>query len=337
MDRDAWRLLVEDAKAHKGMQGQLVRLISDMKTMLVSVEDEKEHHFAQLNKEWYLTEKMTELRNKSYARIQEEIDLMKTLIKLQSQELDQFQSSVDSAKDTMKTILFIAMRAEFNIDCELLITHIEERPVLWDKSSEGYKDRRLTLQAWKDICSHLKEDFETLGDKERNDLGKDRTRADQDVTATHATVMDLCRRIEGVGHKLYMDNFFSSPDLFEELMTKDITCCGTVRPNRKCLPDDFRRRQFRLKKVDIRVRVRRNLTVLVWKDKRDVHMLTNMQCPPAEGSFCDEHVNAIKPAIVADYNKHMGYVDKAAEWQTVIASVVGPGNGQINHFSISWI
>ncbi|PNF30070.1 hypothetical protein B7P43_G04241 [Cryptotermes secundus] len=142
-------------------------------------------------------------------------------------------------------------------------------------------------------------------------LGKDRTHADQDVTATHATVRDLCRRIEGVGHKLYMDNFFSSPDLFEELMTKDITCCGTVRPNRKGLPDDFRRRQFRLKKGDIRVRVRRNSTALVWKDKRDVYILTNMHCPPAEGSFCDEHGNAIKPAIVADYNKHMGYVNKA--------------------------
>ncbi|PNF30391.1 hypothetical protein B7P43_G13252, partial [Cryptotermes secundus] len=66
----------------------------------------------------------------------------------------------------------------------------------------------------------------------------------------------------------------------------------------------------RLKKGDIRVRVRWNLTALVWKDKRDVYILTNMHCPPAEGSFCDEHGNAIKPATVADY-KHMGYVDKA--------------------------
>ncbi|PNF14142.1 hypothetical protein B7P43_G17736 [Cryptotermes secundus] len=142
-------------------------------------------------------------------------------------------------------------------------------------------------------------------------LGKDRTRADQDVTATHATVRDLCRRNEDVGHKLYMENFFSSPHLFDKLMTKDITCCGTVRPNRKCLPDDFRRRQFRLNKGDIRVRVRWNLTALVSKNKREVNVLTIMRCPPAEGSFCDEHGNAIKPAIVVDYNKYMGYVDKA--------------------------
>ncbi|PNF17185.1 hypothetical protein B7P43_G06584 [Cryptotermes secundus] len=142
-------------------------------------------------------------------------------------------------------------------------------------------------------------------------LGKDRTRADQEVTATHATVRDLCKRVEGVGHKLYMDNFFSSPDLFDELMTKKISCCGTVRPNRKGLPQDIRNRQLRLKKGDIRVRVRGDMTVLVWKDKRDVYMLTNMHAPPAEGNFCDEHRNAIKPAIVADYNMHMGYVDKA--------------------------
>jgi len=30
----------------------------------------------------------------------------------------------------------------------------------------------------------------------------------QHVTATHATVTDLTRKIEGCGHKLYMDSFF---------------------------------------------------------------------------------------------------------------------------------
>jgi hypothetical protein len=38
-------------------------------------------------------------------------------------------------------------------------------------------------------------------------------------------------------------------------------------------------------------------------------MLASMHVSPAEGSFCDEHGSAIKPAIVADYNKPMGYVD----------------------------
>jgi hypothetical protein len=40
-------------------------------------------------------------------------------------------------------------------------------------------------------------------------------------------------------------------------------------------------------------------------------MLTNIHDPPSEGNFRDENGNAIKPTIVADYNRHMGYVDKA--------------------------
>jgi len=35
-------------------------------------------------------------------------------------------------------------------------------------------------------------------------------------------------------------------------------------------------------------------------------MLMNMHCPPAEGNFCDEHGNTLKPVTMQDYNKHMG-------------------------------
>jgi hypothetical protein len=43
----------------------------------------------------------------------------------------------------------------------------------------------------------------------------------------------LIRRVEGVGHNLYMDNFFSSLDLFDDLHIRPISCCGTVRQNHK--------------------------------------------------------------------------------------------------------
>jgi hypothetical protein len=70
-------------------------------------------------------------------------------------------------------------------------------------------------------------------------LEKDRQCVTQDITATHATVKDLTRRVEGRGLKLYMDNFFSSPDLFDNLTKKKINCYGTVRPNRKGMPQDL--------------------------------------------------------------------------------------------------
>jgi ribosomal protein L21E len=59
-------------------------------------------------------------------------------------------------------------------------------------------------------------------------LGKDRKRVITDMTVTHATVKQLTRRVQGRGHKLYMDNYFSSPDLYNDLTKQKINCCGTV-------------------------------------------------------------------------------------------------------------
>jgi hypothetical protein len=51
------------------------------------------------------------------------------------------------------------------------------------------------------------------------------------MTTIHATVSRLTTRIENLGHKFYMDNFFSSPDLLDNLHVNAINCCDTVRPN----------------------------------------------------------------------------------------------------------
>jgi len=142
-------------------------------------------------------------------------------------------------------------------------------------------------------------------------LSKDRQRAAQHLTATHNTVANLTRGVEGFGHKLYMDNFFSSPDLYDDLAQKKIFCCGTVRLHRKGMPKDLKPKTLRLKCGDIRVRTRGDLTAVVWKDKRNVCLLTNIHDPPREGNYRDEHGNAIKPAIVVDDNCHMGHVDNS--------------------------
>jgi hypothetical protein len=75
------------------------------------------------------------------------------------------------------------------------------------------------------------------------------------------------------------------------------------------MPKDLRPKTLRFKRGDIRVRTRGDLKAVVCKDKGGVRLLTNIHNPPREGNYCDEHGNAIKPAIVADYNCHMGHVD----------------------------
>jgi hypothetical protein len=51
-------------------------------------------------------------------------------------------------------------------------------------------------------------------------LGRDSDSATDDITATHTTVIHLTRRVEGLGHKIFMDNFFSSPRHFDDLDVK---------------------------------------------------------------------------------------------------------------------
>jgi hypothetical protein len=57
------------------------------------------------------------------------------------------------------------------------------------------------------------------------------------------------------------------PDLFDNLNTKAINCCGTVRPHQKVVPSNFGRK-LRLKQGDIKTRVKGDLTAAGWKDKQ---------------------------------------------------------------------
>ena len=68
------------------------------------------------------------------------------------------------------------------------------------------------------------------------------------------------------------------------------------------MTDNFKSKTMKPKQGDIRVRTSGDMTVVVQKDKRDMHMLTNTHIPPAEGNFCFESGNNLKPAIVEDYN-----------------------------------
>lgn len=56
--------------------------------------------------------------------------------------------------------------SQTNIDPELLITLIEIRPILWDKTLENDKDNNLRTAAWCEVCIVLREDFLVVEEKE---------------------------------------------------------------------------------------------------------------------------------------------------------------------------
>ena len=53
-----------------------------------------------------------------------------------------------------------------------------------------------------------------------------------DVGMTQAVVMRLVDPIKGRGHHVYMENYYTSPQLFSDLRDNGFGACGTVRVNR---------------------------------------------------------------------------------------------------------
>lgn len=58
-----------------------------------------------------------------------------------------------------------------DIEIDLLITLVQERPVLWDKSLEEYKYKNLTLKAWEEVCTILNKDFENSDERNKKEYG----------------------------------------------------------------------------------------------------------------------------------------------------------------------
>ena len=140
-------------------------------------------------------------------------------------------------------------------------------------------------------------------------LGKQRQHATAQITATHGTVLQVGRRVEGLGHKSYMDNYFTSHALFDDLFQRKINACGTVRHDRRGMPRDIGPKSLKMKRENIATRVRRTVRDFRWKDRRDVYILTNMHAALVEGNFTHESGQAIRPGVVEDYNAYVGFVD----------------------------
>lgn len=95
---------------------------------------------------------------------------------------------------------------------------------------------------------------------------------DSNDSASENVVMELSKSIINKGYTLFLDNWYSSPDLFLTLHQKKTNVIGTVRKNRKNMPKDFPQRI--LKKGECVWRCCNNLIALRWKDRRDVYMIS---------------------------------------------------------------
>lgn len=111
------------------------------------------------------------------------------------------------------------------------------------------------------------------------------------------------------GHTIYMDNYYSSVKLAEDMLRNRTHIVGTLRSNRKGNPAEVTGKK--LKKGECIWKRRDNIVVGKWKDKRDILVISTchkFELTPVTNRRGNEK---IKPNIVADYNQFMSGVDRA--------------------------
>lgn len=143
--------------------------------------------------------------------------------------------------------------------------------------------------------------------KEKNENGN----AKKEHNVSEKIVLKLVEKLSGHGRKLYVDNWYTSVNLFLKLQKeKKTNACGTVRMNRKYLP---KLKTKQMKKRDIKVYHTSKLSFTAWKDKRIVTMLSTMHTPQLIATEKRHYLTGDqieKPNVVKDYNDYMGGVDK---------------------------
>ena len=137
-------------------------------------------------------------------------------------------------------------------------------------------------------------------------------------TTTHALVMKMIDSLKSKGHHVYMDNYYSSPSLFAEMKENGIGARGTVRLNRKKMPNEGGKRRNTMKKGEVRWKKLENgILALQWKDKRVVSMIStihNSDMTTKSRRSRNSHTGTeeiLKPVMIDQYNTYMGGVDKS--------------------------
>ncbi|XP_046679217.1 piggyBac transposable element-derived protein 4-like [Homalodisca vitripennis] len=128
------------------------------------------------------------------------------------------------------------------------------------------------------------------------------------VGHTNKVVMHLMRHRLGVGHSLYMDNYYNSVPLAATLLRESTYCTGTLRADRKYLPEEVKTAV--LKKGETVARYAQGIAVAKWKDKRTVLYIST----EFENEMAVSHNRygqpRQKPLAIIHYNAEMSGVDR---------------------------
>jgi len=122
-------------------------------------------------------------------------------------------------------------------------------------------------------------------------------------------VLTLMRGLLGLGYHVYMDSFFSSPQLCVDLFQQQTDAVGTVRVSRSGMPPSFGSKTGAGATC---VRFSGNVMALKWHDRKGkpVCMLSTVH-DRATTTIRTYRGESERPTVVCDYNASLGVVDIA--------------------------
>ncbi|KAJ8971209.1 hypothetical protein NQ314_000811 [Rhamnusium bicolor] len=131
---------------------------------------------------------------------------------------------------------------------------------------------------------------------------------DQCKTTPLGVVMSLCEPILNQGRTICTDNWYTSLQLAERLLDRDTYLVGIMRSNRKGIPQDVAKAKLKVDET-IAMENHKGVTVLNWRDKRNVLMLSTKYSNEVVETTRKTGQLVNKPKMVMDYNKGNSAVD----------------------------
>lgn len=130
------------------------------------------------------------------------------------------------------------------------------------------------------------------------------------------TVTKLLENVTGKWHHLYVDNYYNSVDLAEDLLMKKIHVCGTLRQNRG-LPAKLK--NYKLDVFESKYQRRIAVLAQIWKPTktkiiRIISTIHNSGLVDTTKKCRKTNSTIKKPASILDYNKYMKGVDRADQF-----------------------
>lgn len=132
---------------------------------------------------------------------------------------------------------------------------------------------------------------------------------------TSRVVKDMTENIHGKNHMVVIDNYFSSVELLQDLLKKQVYCCATTRTNRKGWPGKLSKGCVK-NPGESKIMQNGEIVALTWYDKKQVNFISS-GCDPTSFTTVnrkqkDGTIRAVPcPSVVEIYGRFMNGVDRA--------------------------